>query len=44
MKQRPHIPVDLAIVLAINIVIAVLFYCGMLLHPRFADSGAALFA
>jgi hypothetical protein len=31
MKQGPHIPVDVAIVLAINIVIAVLIYCGMLL-------------
>jgi len=31
MDQGPHFPVDLAIVLAINIVLAVLIYCGLLL-------------
>jgi hypothetical protein len=31
MDQGPHFPVDLAIVLAINIVFAVLIYCGLLL-------------
>ena len=31
MNQGPHFSVDLAVVLAINIVIAVLIYCGLLL-------------
>jgi hypothetical protein len=31
MDQGPHFPVDLAVVLAINIVFAVLIYCGLLL-------------
>jgi len=31
MDRGPHFPVDLAVVLAINIVFAVLIYCGLLL-------------
>ena len=38
MDQGPHFPVDLAVVLVINIVFAVLIYCGLLLWGRASGS------